>query len=110
MSGVQCGFHSSLRRMGELSHAQRKSGELVRIGEIFSGLDGSVKAIREASPQALHHFIRLDQVDQLVGASEADADLGFMARLLALCSLPRTNPGNRKEYRRVNGPYKKDKA
>ena len=28
-----------------------------------------------------------------------------MARLLALCSLPRTNPGNRKEYKRVNGPY-----
>ena len=42
---------------------------------------------------------------QLVGASEADADLGFMARLLTLCSLPRTNPGNRLQYKRVNGPY-----
>ena len=30
-----------------------------------------------------------------VGASEADPDLGFMARSLALCSLPRSNPGNR---------------
>ena len=29
-----------------------------------------------------------------------------MARLMALCSLPRTNPGNRKEYKRVNGPYR----
>ena len=28
-----------------------------------------------------------------------------MARLLTLCSLPRTNPGNRKEYVRHNGPY-----
>ena len=28
-----------------------------------------------------------------------------MARLLALCSLPRTNPGNRIRYKRVNGPY-----
>ena len=28
-----------------------------------------------------------------------------MARLLALCSLPRTNPGNRHQYKRVNGPY-----
>ena len=28
-----------------------------------------------------------------------------MARLMALCSLPRTNPGNRKEYIRRNGPY-----
>ena len=44
-------------------------------------------------------------MNQLVGASEADPDLGFMARLLALCSLPRTNPGNRKEYKRVNGPF-----
>ena len=25
--------------------------------------------------------------------SEADPEVGFMARLLALCSLPRTNPG-----------------
>ena len=28
-----------------------------------------------------------------------------MARLLALCSLPRTNPGDRREYVRHNGPY-----
>ena len=28
-----------------------------------------------------------------------------MARLLALCSLPRTNPGNRQQYVRRNGPY-----
>ena len=38
--------------------------------------------------------------------SEADPDLGFMARLMALCSLPRTNPGDRHQYKRVNGPYK----
>ena len=25
---------------------------------------------------------------------------------MALCSLPRTNPGNRHQYKRVNGPYK----
>ena len=29
-----------------------------------------------------------------------------MARMMALCCLPRTNPGNRKEYVRRNGPYK----
>ena len=45
-------------------------------------------------------------MNQLVGASEADPDLGFMARMMALCSLPRTNPGNRHQYKRVNGPYK----
>ena len=31
---------------------------------------------------------------------------GFMTRMMVLCSLPRTNPGNRKEYKRVNGPYR----
>ena len=57
-------------------------------------------------PQARHHFTRFDQVDQLVGASEANPERGFMARMMALCSLPRTNPGNRLQYKRVNGPYK----
>ena len=70
---------------------------MIPIGEVFGDLDGPVKELR-------HHFTQADQVNQLVGASEADPDLGFMARMMALCSLPRTNPGNRKEYKRVNGP------
>ena len=57
------------------------------------------------TPQPRPHFTRLDQVDQLVGASEADPDMGFMVRLMALCSLPRSNPGTRLQYKRVNGPY-----
>ena len=85
---------------------QRKRDGLVPIGEVFGGLDGPVKALRDASPQAWHHFRQADQVRQLVGASEADADLGFMARLMTLCSLPRTNPCNQLQYKRVNGPYK----
>ena len=85
---------------------QRQRGELVPVGEVIADLDGPVKAIREASPQARHHFTRADQVNQLVGASEADPDRGFMARMMALCSLPRTNPGNRFRYVRRNGPYK----
>ena len=84
---------------------QRKHGELLPAAEVLSGLDGPVKAIRDASPQARHHFTQADQVNQLVRASEADADLGFMARMMALCSLPRTNPGDRIRYKRVNGPY-----
>ena len=84
---------------------QRQRDELVPVGEVIADLPGPVQAIREATPQALHHFTSFDQVNQLVSASEADADLGFMARTMALCSLPRTNPGNRKEYVRRNGPY-----
>ena len=85
---------------------QRQRGELVPVAEVLSDLDGPVAAIRDTSPQAVHHFTRFDQVNQLVSASEADPDLGFMARLLALCALPRTNPGNRLLYKRVNGPYR----
>ena len=64
-----------------------------------------MKVSREYSPQGRHHFTRVDQVEQLVRASEADPDLGFMGRLMALCSLPRTNPGDCRQYKRVNGPY-----
>ena len=86
---------------------QRKRGELVPIGEVVSGLDDvAVPAIRNDSPQARHHFTQADQVNLLVSAREADPDLGFMARTMALCSLPRTNPGNRHQYKRVNGPFK----
>ena len=84
---------------------QRKRGEMVPIGDALSGMGGPVKAIRDASPQARHHFTVADQVEQLVTASEADPERGFMARTMALCSLPRSNPGNRKEYVRRNGPY-----
>ena len=84
---------------------QRKRDKLVPIGEVFSDLGGPGKVLRDASPQARHHFTRFDQVNQLVGIREADPDLGFMARLLALCSLPRTSPGDQKEYVRRNGPY-----
>ena len=83
---------------------KRKQNRLVPIGEV-GGLDRPVTAIREASPQARHHFTLADQINQLVAAREADPNTGFMARLLSLCSLPRTNPGNRLQYKRVNGPY-----
>ena len=67
----------------------------------------------ERSPALGHSAIRrngrpftlADQVNRLVWASEVTPDRGFMARMMALCSLPRSNPGNRKEYTRVNGPY-----
>ena len=83
---------------------QRKRAELVPIGEVVSGLD-DVPAIRDVSPQARHHFTVADQVNQLVSASEADPDRGFMGRTMALCSLPRTNPGNSLQYERRNGPF-----
>ena len=85
---------------------ERKRDGLVSIGDALSGMGGPMKSIREGAPQALHHFTQADQVHQLVSASEADPERGFMARMMALCSLPRTNPGNQHQYKRVNGPFK----
>ena len=78
-------------------------GELVRVGDIpldVPGVGRTLTAKRQA-----HHFTRLDQVTQLVAARDADPEIGFMARLLALCSLPRTDPGSQLRYIRRNGPY-----
>ena len=71
---------------------KRKRGELVPVAEALADLPDPVKLVRGASPQARHHFTQSDQVNQLVGASEANADLGFMARLMALCSLAPHQP------------------
>ena len=72
----------------------------------FKDMRGKSKSeLSLVPPQAQHHFTLADQVNQLVAAREADPDMGFMGRLLSLCSLPRTNPGDRKEYKRINGPY-----
>ena len=92
-----------------MSGPSRPVSGFVPIGDVAGAVelpDGRVLSPGAATPQARHHFTTLHQVNQLVEASEADADLGFMARLLALCSLPRTNPGDRLQFRRVNGPYK----
>ena len=85
---------------------ERKRGGFIPLGDVVAGVDlPGGRALTPAAPQARHHFTRLDQINQLVGASEADPELGFMARLLALCSLPRTNQGDQLQYKRVNGPY-----
>ena len=76
---------------------------MIPTGKAIGSLDEPVKALREIPPS--RGFTLSDQVHQLVSASESDPDLGFMARLLSLCILPRTNPSNPKEYIRRNGPY-----
>ena len=91
---------------------QQTRDGVVPVGDLALDLPGvQVPARREFAPHrsaassAPRPFTRFDQVTQLVNASESDAEIGFMARLLALCSLPRTNPGNRVRYVRRNGPY-----
>ena len=84
---------------------QRQRDELVPVAEALADLSGPVQAFRKSPPPAQRYFTQADQVHQLVRASEADPDLGFMGRTMALCSLPRSNPGNRLQYKRVNGPF-----
>ena len=81
--------------------AHKQKG-LVPVGEVIADFTGSALAL--GPPQ--RGFTVADQVGQLVTASEADPDRGFLARTMALCSLPRSNPGNQHQYKRVNGPFK----
>ena len=67
---------------GRIKAVERKRNSLVPLDEALADLSGPVKAIRKASPQALHHFTLADQVNQLVEAREADADLGLGATIL----------------------------
>ena len=89
-----------------MSGPSRPVSGFVPIGDMAGAVElPGGRALTPAAPQARHHFTTLHQVNQLIEASEADADLGFMARLLALCSLPRTDPKKRLQYIRRNGPY-----
>ena len=67
---------------------QRQRGELVPIGEAFSGLDaGPLQAIRDATPQARHHFTQADQVNSACQRQRSGpGERLFMARLMALLS------------------------
>ena len=83
---------------------RRQRGELVPIAEALADLPVPALALKP-SPQARRSFTVADQGNQLVWASEANLDRGFLARTMALCSLPRSNPGNQIRYVRQNGPY-----
>ena len=61
------------------------------------------QVVRE--PQADYHFTRRDQVNALVDARNSEPEIGFIMRLLALCTLPRTDPGECDRYVKTNGPW-----
>lgn len=46
-----------------------------------------------------------DQIDSLLRVADRRPDVGFMVRVLALCTLPRTDPGTLTHYVRRNGRY-----
>jgi hypothetical protein len=95
----------------ELNKADRvdaftKSPEWDEIAKYVAGQQP--KRTKAHTPQGIHHYTRLQQIDSLVkiGEDPSSMDRGFMTRMLTLCSLPRTDPGNRLQYSRHNGPYK----
>ena len=83
----------------------RKQG-LASVASILPDLPKRSQALGHSTVRRNRRtFTLADQVDRLVSASEADPDRGFLGRTMALCSLPRSNPGNRLQYKRVNGPF-----
>ena len=56
---------------------QRQRDGLVPIGEALADLPGPVQAIREATPQAVHHFTQADQVNQWM---ETQFEVGNIAQ------------------------------
>ena len=44
-----------------------------------------------------------DQLERLLEASDLTSEFGVMHQVLALCALPRTDPGEERQYRRDNG-------
>ena len=84
----------------DMNPSGKRKSEYRKMRSAFESLDWPVP-----TPQSFHHWTLARQVDHLVTARESEPDLGFMARLMTLCSLPRTNPGRRLQYVRRNGPY-----
>ena len=85
---------------------QRQRGELVPIGESHRPGRAGEESPPALAPGAapLHPRRSGEPVDR--GQRSGPRSRVHGAAAGALCSLPRTNPGNRHQYKRVNGPYK----
>ena len=66
--------------------------------------DSSVRSYAALAPRA-GRWTQGDQIDSLMRVAARQPDVGFMVRLLALCTLPRTDPGTLSHYVRRNGRY-----
>jgi Plasmid encoded RepA protein len=59
-----------------------------------------------ASPQDPSHFTQKGQIVQLSDIRNQALDIGFVARLLTLATMPHSNPGDADNHTRINGDYK----
>ncbi len=85
--------------------------ELTLISLLLPGIVGAMKIAppppepKPPTVQGKHHHTTAKQINDLLEIPEGSPEMGFMTRLLTLCSLPRTDPKDLKEYIRKNGPY-----
>ena len=98
------GYEAKLKTDGALSRFGRRRLKCRR--ERLPGPGGA----REGAPRILRLRLATTSPASIRSSSWLEPvkqipDTGFMARLLALCSLPRTTPGRQLQYKRVNGPY-----
>ena len=86
---------------------RQRDGELVLIGEAFGcpGRPGESDPRSLAPSGAPLHPLRSSEPALSAPTKRTRTEVS-LARTMALCSLPRTNPGNRIQYQRVNGPFK----
>ena len=94
------------RRLGEARRdTPRPSGVLA--APLPESGPGGPPARPEAAPPAPRagHWTRDEQIGSLIRVADRQPDVGFMVRLLALCTLPRTDPGTLTHYVRRNDRY-----
>jgi hypothetical protein len=86
-----------------------QSDDLTPLTAFLPGIVGAMKlapAPKASTVQGKHHHTTAKQINDLLEVREGSPEMGFMTRIMTLCSLPRTDPGNRLQYKRETGPFK----
>ncbi len=92
---------------GHKGQGSEGGGGLIPAATLFPNIVDSMSlAPKPVTAQGKHHHTTSKQLAELIAIPQDSPELGFMTRLLTLCSLPRTDPGNRLQYKRETGPYK----
>jgi len=94
----------------------QKIGDILKttplVQEATSRSERNVNTEEESSSVALptvrgaFHYTQRGQVVQLSDIRNQALDMGFIARLLTLATMPHSNPGDADTYTRINGDYK----
>ena len=87
---------------------ESREGELTPLSAFLPGIMDGIKPApppKPETPQGRHHHTVIKQIEELQAIPQDSPEMGFMTRLLTLCSLPRTDPKDLKEYVRRTGPY-----